>query len=140
MTQETRPVHISEILPDILSHLKHTSQVKPSPAIKGEAQLSVAGAAPAPTDREPELTVLFGILTEKRKWFATILQAISFMELPGTYYLKLYLKDMHRRNCKPVSIISAAHALKRFLGFLSSLGRKKIEEVTRADLEAFVEH
>jgi hypothetical protein len=122
MTHETPPVHISEILADIVSHLKHTSPVKPSPAVKEEAQVSGAGAAPAPTDREPELTVLFGILTEKRKWFATILQAVSLMELPGTDYLKLYLKDMHRRNCKPVSIISTAHALKHFLGFLSSLG------------------
>ncbi len=140
MTHETTPVHISEILPDIVSHLKHRSQVKPPPAIKEEAQLSVAGVSPAPADREPELTVLFGILTERRKWFATILQAISLMELPGTEYLKLYLQDMHRRNCKPVSIISAAHVLKHFLSFLSSLGRKEIEEVTRADLEAFVEH
>ena len=140
MAQETRPVHISEILPDVLSHLKQTSKVKCFPAIKGEAQLSVAGVFPAPADREPELTLLFGILTEKRKCFATILHAISSMELPDTEYLKLYLKDMHRRNCKPVSITSTAHALKHFLGFLSSLGRKKIEEVTRVDLEAFVEH
>jgi hypothetical protein len=124
MTRETPLVHISEILPDIVSHLKHTSKVKCPPAIQGEAQLSVACAAPDSLDREPELKVLFGILTEKREWFATILQAISFMELPGTEYLKLYLQDMHRRNCKPVSIISAANVLKHFLIFLSPLGRK----------------
>jgi len=140
MAQESSPVHISEILPGILSRLKHTSPVKPSPAIKGEAQVPIAGVSPDSIGKKSELTVLFGILTEKRKWFATILQAISLMELPGTEYLKLYLQDMHRRNCKPVSILSAAYVLKHFLGFLSSLGRKEIEEVTRADLEAFVEH
>jgi len=140
MTHETTPVHISEILPGIVSQLKHISQVRPSPAIKGEAQVSVAGVLPDSIDRESELTVLFGILTEKRKWFTTVLQAISLMELPGTEYLKLYLQDMHRRNCKRVSILSAAHVLKHFLSFLTSLGRKEIEEVTRADLEAFVEH
>jgi hypothetical protein len=140
MTHETTPVHISEILPGIVSQLKHTSKVKSSPVIKGEAQFSIAGVSPAPTDRESELTVLFGILTERRKWFTTVLQAISLMELPGTEYLKLYVQDMHRRNCKPGSILSAAHVLKHFLSFLSSLGRKEIEEVTRADLEAFVEH
>lgn len=140
MVHETIPVHISEILPDILSQLKQTSKVKSSPEFKGAAKFSIPRLSPPPPGRESELTVLFGILTEKRKWFAAVLQAISLMELPGTEYLKLYLQDMHRRNCKPVSILSAAHVLKHFLGFLSSLGRKKIEEVTRADLEAFVEH
>ena len=117
MTHETTSVHISEVLPGIFSQLKHKSEVKPSPAIKGEAQVSVAGVSPDSIDRESELTVLFGILTERREWFATVLQAISLMELPGTEYLKLYLQDMHRRNCKAVSIISAAHVLKHFLVF-----------------------
>jgi hypothetical protein len=68
MTQETQPVHIREILPDIVSHLKHTSQVKPSPAIKGEAQVSVAGVSPDSLDRESELTVLFGYFRQFLSW------------------------------------------------------------------------
>jgi site-specific recombinase XerD len=140
MTRESTPVHISEILPGILSQLKHTSKVKSSASMAGEAQSSIPGASPPPTDRESELTVVFGILTEKRKWFATVLQAISVMELPGTEYLKLYVQDMHRRNCKPGSMLNAVHVLKRFLSFLSFLGRKELEELTRADLEVFVEH
>jgi integrase/recombinase XerD len=140
MVQESSPVHISEILPGILSQLKDTSKAKTSRVFKGAAQFSTTPVSARSPDRESELTVLFGILTERRKWFATVLQAISLMELPGTEYLKLYVQDMRRRNCKPGSIVSAVHVLKHFLSFLSSLGRKEIEEVTRADLEAFVEH
>jgi integrase/recombinase XerD len=140
MTHETTPVHISEILPGIVSHLKHKSKVKSSPEFKGAAQFSIPRLSPPPTDRGSQLTVLFGILTERRWWFEAVLQAISLMELPGTEYLKLYVQDMHRRNCKAQSILSAVCVLRHFLSFLSSLGREEIEEVNRADLEAFVEH
>jgi site-specific recombinase XerD len=140
MVQESSPVHISEILPGILSQLKDTSKVKSSRVFKGAAQFSTPSVSARPPDRESELTVLFGILTERKKWFATVLQAISLMKLPGTESLKLYVQDMHRRNCKPGSMLNTVHGLKRFLSFLGSLGRKEIEELNRADLEAFVEH
>jgi integrase/recombinase XerD len=140
MAHETTPVHISEILPGILSQLQHTSKVKSSPEFKGAAQFSTPRVSPSPTDRGSQLTVLFGILTERRKWFEAVLQAISLMEFPGKDYLKLYVQDMHRRNCKAQSILSAVCVLRHFLSFLSSLGRREIEEVTRADIEAFVEH
>ena len=140
MAHETTPVHISEILPGILSQLKETSKVKSSVEFKGAAQFSMSRVSPPPTDRESELTVLLGILTERRKWFEAVLQAISLMELPGKDYLKLYVQDMHRRNCKAQSILSAVCVLRHFLSFLSFLGRREIEEVNRADLEAFVEH
>jgi len=140
MVQESSPVHISEILPGILSQLKETSKVKSSRVFKGAAQFSTPSVSARPTDRESELTVVFGILTERRKWFATVLQAISLMELPVTEYLKLYVQDMHRRNYKPGGMLNTVRVLKRFLSFLSSLGKKEIEDLTRADLEAFVEH
>jgi integrase/recombinase XerD len=93
-----------------------------------------------PRDRDYELTVLFGILTERRDAFATLLRAISLMEVPGAEHLRLYVQDMQRRNCKLSSMVNAVQAIKLFLWFLKGIGKKRIEEVTRADLEAFVEH
>jgi len=93
-----------------------------------------------PRDRDYELTVLFGILTERRNSFATLLRTMSFMEVPGSEHLGLYVQDMQRRNCKVMSMVSTANGIKLFLWFLKGIGKKRIEEVTRADLEAFVEH
>jgi integrase/recombinase XerD len=93
-----------------------------------------------PRDREYELTVLFGILTERRDSFATLLRAISLMEVPGSEHLRLYVQDMQRRNCKLRSMVNAVQGIKLFLWFLKGIGNERIEEVTRADLEAFVEH
>jgi len=53
-----------------------------------------------PRDRDYEFTVLFGILTERRDSFATLLRAISLMEVPGTKHLTLYVQDMGRRGVK----------------------------------------
>lgn len=93
-----------------------------------------------PRDRDYELTVLFGILTERRDSFATLVRAISLMEVPGSKHLGLYVQDMQRRNCKLSSMVNAVNGIKLFLWFLKAIGKERIEEVTRADLEAFVEH
>jgi integrase/recombinase XerD len=62
------------------------------------------------------------------------------MEVPGSEHLRLYVQDMKRRNCKLSSMVNAVQAIKLFLWFLKGIGEERIEEVTRADLEAFVEH
>jgi site-specific recombinase XerD len=62
------------------------------------------------------------------------------MEVPGSKHLGLYVQDMQRRNCKLSSMVNAVNGIKLFLWFLKAIGKERIEEVTRADLEAFVEH
>jgi hypothetical protein len=37
-------------------------------------------------------------------------------------------------------MVNAVQGVKLFLWFLKGIGKERIEEVTRADLEAFVEH
>jgi hypothetical protein len=52
MTQENKPVHLSEILPGLLSQLKQTSRIKSSPEFKGTAQSSLPDVSPLSSDRE----------------------------------------------------------------------------------------
>jgi len=61
------------------------------------------------------------------------------MEAPDTAYVQLYLLQMHRRNFKPLTIQQVFITLRRFLAFLTTSGQRRVREVTRSDLEAFVE-
>jgi integrase/recombinase XerD len=51
-----------------------------------------------------------------------------------------YLLDKQRRNCKVLTLQAALNCLKVFFTFLEGIGKSGLEELTRADLEAFVEH
>ena len=50
--------------------------------------------------------------------------------LAGLFYVKSYLYDQHRRNCKPNTIRSSSTAIFLFLSHLKSKGREHIETVT----------
>jgi integrase/recombinase XerD len=59
--------------------------------------------------------------------------------LPGREYLERYLVGMVRRNFRPLTIQQALSTLKLFLAFLRDTGKDRLEQVSRRDLEAFVE-
>jgi integrase/recombinase XerD len=61
------------------------------------------------------------------------------MEVPDKAYLQLHLIHMHRRNFKLLTITQAFSTLRRFLTFLKNMGRGRVADVKRSDLEAFVE-
>ena len=52
MARENTPIHVSEILPGLLSQLKQTSRIKSSPEFKGTAQSSLPDVSPLSSDRE----------------------------------------------------------------------------------------
>jgi hypothetical protein len=52
MAQENTPVHVSEILPGLLTQLERTSRIKSSPEFKGTAQSSLPHVSPLSSDRE----------------------------------------------------------------------------------------
>lgn len=60
-------------------------------------------------------------------------------DLPGREYLERYLKQMVRRNFRPLTIQQTLSTLKLFLAFLRDTGKDCLEQVSRRDLEAFVE-
>ena len=67
------------------------------------------------------------------------LERISIGDLPGREYAVKYLHHMYRRNCKPNTTRGACTAILLFLLFLKLSGKTHFEQITRIDLEAFVE-
>ena len=73
MAQENTPVHLSAILPGLLSQLKQTSRITSSPEFKGTAQSSVPYVSPLSSDRESfrSLTIRpYGVKNQIRvRWY-----------------------------------------------------------------------
>jgi integrase/recombinase XerD len=55
-------------------------------------------------------------------------------------FLEQYLRDQYRRRCRPSTVRHSFETINSFLSFLRAAGRTHLEEITRKDLEAFVEH
>jgi integrase/recombinase XerD len=68
-----------------------------------------------------------------------ILEKISHHDLPGTASVEQYMRHKYRRNCKANTLRSAATALMQFLSFFRTSGKVQLAQMTRDDLEAFVE-
>lgn len=69
-----------------------------------------------------------------------ILQKLSQMDLPEKENFSRYLRQKWRMNHKPQSLSDSFKAIELFLVFYASLGKSRIEEIVREDLEGFVEH
>jgi len=68
-----------------------------------------------------------------------LLSDISRSNLPAKDYLAKHLRQRYRRNCKPNTLRQIAGSLKQFLSFYQESGKQNIEQITRDDIEAFVE-
>lgn len=75
----------------------------------------------------------------RRQLFDRILQELKDSELPGKEPAITYLSHQFRRNCKEATIASTGTAIKFFLTFLKFSGKDRLEDMTRQDIEAFVE-
>jgi len=69
-----------------------------------------------------------------------ILQRLSDRRLCGYDHVKLYLRDLYRRNCRSNTIRGNGTTIILFLSFLKSIGRYQLEDINREDLSAFIEH
>jgi site-specific recombinase XerD len=69
-----------------------------------------------------------------------MLDELALMDLPGREHLERYLLGMVHRNFRSLTIVQALSTLKLFLSCLRDNGKDRLEELTRRDLEAFVEH
>jgi integrase/recombinase XerD len=61
------------------------------------------------------------------------------MDLPGKDYVEAYLRHLTLRNRRPRTLESRCGAIVIFLGMLRDSGKRCIEEVTKRDVEAFIE-
>ena len=98
-----------------------------------------------PFPRFTPASILKGVITWQRqrslrgKALDHALERISIGDLPGSEYAVKYLRHMYRRNCKPNTIRGACTAILLFLLFLKRSGKTHFGQITRIDLEAFVE-
>jgi integrase/recombinase XerD len=58
----------------------------------------------------------------------------------GGPYLKEYLDDRKRRNCRPNTLRGYFTTLTVFLSYLKERGRTSLDTITREDLSSFIEH
>jgi len=68
------------------------------------------------------------------------LKQLGEKELLGEPYVKDYLHDQKRRNCRPNTIRSNFMTLMLFLSYLKERGRTSLETITREDMSSFIEH
>jgi integrase/recombinase XerD len=69
-----------------------------------------------------------------------ILKQLSRVDLPGKEHVEGYLRHMTRSNRRARTMFSRWGTLLIFLGLLKANGKASLEEVTRRDVEAFIEH
>jgi integrase/recombinase XerD len=69
-----------------------------------------------------------------------ILRQLTKMDLPGKEHVEGYLRHMTRSNRRPRTMFSRWGTILIFLGLLKANGKTSLEEVTRRDVEAFIEH
>jgi site-specific recombinase XerD len=75
----------------------------------------------------------------RQKVLDRILNKIAEQDLPGKSYVEQYLRHKYRRNCKGNTLRQAAISLEQFLSFFASRGNTVLEQLSREDIEAFVE-
>jgi integrase/recombinase XerD len=74
---------------------------------------------------------------EGRKALESILKKLHAKEIPGKEYVEEYLRDQHRRHCRVNTLRSSFSSIHIFLSFVKA---SHLEEITREDLFAFIEH
>ena len=69
------------------------------------------------------------------------LKQLAAKELLGKPYVRDYLHDQKRRNCRPSTMRSNCATLVVFLSYLKQeRGRTSLETITRDDVSSFIEH
>jgi len=69
-----------------------------------------------------------------------ILKRLGGMDLiPGRDHLEAYLRHVTRRNRRPRTLQSLFTSIVLFLGMIKNDGKARLEDVTKGDVEAFIE-
>ncbi len=68
-----------------------------------------------------------------------VLQKISRLEVPAKEHFECYMRHKWRLNHKPRTLQSSFTSVMLFLDFCGQSGKRDLQEIERADLEAFIE-
>jgi integrase/recombinase XerD len=76
----------------------------------------------------------------KRKALDRLLDKLSHKDIVGLDAAREYLRHKYRQNCKANTLKNDFTTITLFLSYLTNCGRRELNQISRADLEAFVEH
>jgi integrase/recombinase XerD len=74
------------------------------------------------------------------KTYHRIIRKLTNGNLPGKEHAVSYLQHKYRRNLRTGTLRSSGYTIKFFLFFLQENDRLHLEDLTRRDIEAYVEH
>jgi len=69
-----------------------------------------------------------------------ILRRLAGMDLPGKEHVEAYLRYVVRRNRRPKTLYSIMVSITLFLGMIRDDGKSSLADITKGDVEAFIEH
>lgn len=78
--------------------------------------------------------------TQEAKALHRALDRLAEWDLPGKAHVEEYFRYMYRRNFRPKTYASNLVAIYIFLTVVKNSGKTCLEEITKHDLEAFIEH
>jgi site-specific recombinase XerD len=75
-----------------------------------------------------------------RKALDRLLDKLSQKDIVGLDAAREYLRHKYRQNCRANTLKNDFTTVTLFLSYLTKCGRSELSQISRADLEAFVEH
>src|SRR5512144_1011602 len=78
--------------------------------------------------------------TNYRSALTHILDRLAPLDIPEKEHFENYLRYKWRSHHSPKTISSSFTSIVFFLDFYGKRGKTELKEITRADLEAFIEH
>jgi integrase/recombinase XerD len=77
---------------------------------------------------------------DKRGRFEDVVLKLGAKDVPGKEYVESYLRAQYRRNLRVSSIGNSLRAITNFLTLVKLDGHDYIEQISRADIEGYIEH
>ena len=84
--------------------------------------------------------VVYPAYTQEEKALHWALDRLADWDVPGKEHVEEYFRYMYRRNFRPKTYASNLGAIYIFLTVVRDSGKTHLEEITKHDLEAFIEH
>ena len=78
--------------------------------------------------------------TKRRLKLERSIEILKSIDIPGQTHAIRYLEHLYRRHCKWRTIQNARITIFFFLKFLKQIDKQLLEQITRNDLAAFIEH
>ncbi len=77
---------------------------------------------------------------KRTKGLEDALKKLGQKDIPGKAHIESYLRDQYRRNCKPSTLRNSLTSITAFLTFTNRSRITHLEEISRSDMGAYVEH